>query len=121
MFSLGELSCLPTTSSTNDDLEEHMIELDNIFEYDKLNELLDTVQYYDKLLSQYGYDVKKGEWNTRDFPITQNDKQMEGIKSDVQEFRIAADEYNKYLEYLAEKYDIDFNDIGNCRFIIPNR
>lgn len=117
MFSLEELSCLPTTSSTNDDLDQSILTLHNLFEYNKLNDLHDTVLYYKKLLAQYGYDAKKSDWNVRDFPITQNDKQMDGIRSDVEQYRKAVEEYNKYFEYLAEKYDVDFNKIGEYTFI----
>ena len=35
-----------------------MVELDNISERDKLDDLLDYVLYYDKVLGQYEYDVK---------------------------------------------------------------
>lgn len=98
MFSDKELACLSTTSSTNDDLNKKIIELDSIFEYNRLQELLDTVQYHDKLLSRYGYNTKKDEWNLKKFPITRNDKQMNGIEADVQKFGIAADKYNDQLQ-----------------------
>ena len=59
MFNDKELSFLPTTSSINDDLDDlKIVELDNISERDKLDDLLDHVPYYDKVLGQYGYDVK---------------------------------------------------------------
>jgi hypothetical protein len=119
MFNGKELNCLPTTSSVNDDLKEKIIELDSTFEYNRLTELLDTVQYYDKLLSQYGYDAKKDEWNLRNFPITQNDKQMDGIKTDIQKFGNAADEYNEYFEYLQEKYGKSLDEIHGCIFLPP--
>jgi hypothetical protein len=117
MFSLEELSCLPTTSSTNDDLDQSILTLHNISEYNKLNDLHDTVQYYKKLLAQYGYDAKKGEWDVRAFPVTQNDKQMDGIGYDVEQFNKAVEEYNQYFEYLAEKYGMDFNKVDDYGFI----
>lgn len=117
MFSLEELSCLPTTSSTNDDLDQSILTLHNMFEYNKLNDLHDAVRYYKKLLAQYGYDSKKSDWNVRDFPVTQNNKQMDGIRSDVELYRKSVEEYCKYFEYLAEKYDMDFNKIDEYTFI----
>jgi hypothetical protein len=121
MFNEDELASLPTSSLLSDNLEGNLVELDNIFEYNKLCELRDSVKYYDKLLSQYGYDVEKGEWNRRDFPVTQTDKQMDGIFSDIEKADKAAEEYNEYLDYLCKKYDLDTNKMGKYRFIIPKR
>jgi hypothetical protein len=98
-----------------------MVELDNISERDKLDDLLDYVPYYDKVLGQYGYDVEEGEWNVREFPITRNDKQMDGIKSDIQKAGEAADEYNDYLEYLSQRYGRDVDNIGKHVFVSPLR
>jgi hypothetical protein len=83
--------------------------------------ILDNVRYYDKLLSQLGYDSEKGEWNVREFPITRNDKQMDGIKSDIQKADEAIDGYNEYLEYLMEKYGKDVDKIGKYVFVPPLR
>lgn len=96
---------------------EEIVELESEIEYNKLHDLLDTVQYCDKLLSQYGYDSNRGEWNVKDFPITQHDKQMDGIKSDIEKSRNAVQEYNEYLEYLGEKYDVNFDEIDDCIFL----
>jgi hypothetical protein len=87
-----------------------VLQLDNILEYNKVRELWDQVKYYGKLLSQYGYNQSTGQWNTKLFPVTQTDKQMEGIKSDIETFNEAANDYNKYLEYLEIKYHIDIDD-----------
>jgi hypothetical protein len=122
MFNDKELSFLPTTSSINDNLDDlKMVELDNISERDKLDDLLDYVPYYDEVLAQYGYDVEEEEWNVREFPITRNDKQMDGIKSDIQKAGEAADEYNDYLEYLSERYGRDVDNIGKHVFVSPLR
>jgi hypothetical protein len=116
MFSELELGSLPTTSTFNDDLDE-LVELDDIYEYNRLCELSNTVKYYDKLLSQYGYDARKEIWDTRNFPITQTDKQMDGIRADIQSANKSIDEYNDFLEYLAEKYHVD--EISKCLFLPP--
>jgi hypothetical protein len=114
MFSDHELASLPTSSTLGDKLQRRILILDDKYEYNKLLELFGTVEYYDKLLSQYGYDVQTQEWNLKDFPITQNDKQMDGIKSDIQLADKAAEEYEDYLEYLAEKSHMDINEIKYC-------
>ena len=84
--------------------------LDDIVEYNRVKELGDLVKYHSKLMSYYGFDVTTGKWNTRQFPLTQNDAQMEGINSDIDRYNIAIREYKKYAEHLAEDYCIDIND-----------
>lgn len=113
MFNEKELSCLPTSSSASDEFDKEIVELESEFEYSKLHDFLDTVQYYGKLLSQYGYDSNRNEWNVKKFPITQHDKQMDGIKSDIEKSRNAVQEYYEYLEYLAEIYDVNFDEIDD--------
>jgi hypothetical protein len=53
--------------------------LDDIAEYNRIKELGDLVKYHSKLMSYYGFDIRSGKWNTRLFPITQSDTQLEGI------------------------------------------
>jgi hypothetical protein len=40
---------------------------------------------------------------------------MEGIISDINRSQKVVEEYNRYLEYLARKYDADINEEG-CIF-----
>jgi hypothetical protein len=86
-----------------------IVKLDNIVEYNKLKELADLVKYHSKLMSYYGLDLKTGKWNTKQFPVTQTDAQMEGINSDINTFNKAVRECNKYGEFLAKKYCIDID------------
>lgn len=116
IFSDNELNCLPTSSSASDEFDKEIVELNSEFEYNKLHDLQDTVLYYDKLLFQYGYDSKKDQWDMKRFPVTRTDRQMEGIKSDIDNAHKAVEEYNQYLEYLARKYDLDINEEG-CIFL----
>ena len=116
MFSERELASLPTSSTLGDKLKRSILIIDDKHEYNKLLELFDAVEYYDKLLSQYGYDAKNRKWNLKDFPTTQTDKQMDGIKSDIQLADKASEEYEDYLEYLAEKSHIDIHEIEYCVF-----
>lgn len=99
-FSTGLISCSCFLDSSFLDISING-GVDSIFEYNRLHELLDTVRYYNKLLSQYGYNAKKNEWNLKRFPITQNDKQMDGIKADIKKFGIAADEYNGHSIWMS--------------------
>ena len=79
-----------------------IVKLDNIVEYNKLKELADLVKYHSKLMSYYGLDLKTGKWNTKQFPVTQTDAQMEGIISDINTYNKAVRECNKYGEFLAK-------------------
>jgi hypothetical protein len=83
---------------------------DDIVEYNRIKELGDLVKYHGKLMSYYGFDVKSGKWNTRLFPITQSDAQLEGIQSDVERYNNAVRDYNIYAEHLAKEYCIDIYD-----------
>jgi hypothetical protein len=84
--------------------------LDDIVEYNRVKELGDLVKYHSKLMSYYGFDVITGKWNTKQFPVTQNDAQMKGINFDIERYNKAIREYNKYAEHLAKDYCIDIND-----------
>ena len=75
-------------------------------EYDKLKELRDTVHYYSKIVESYGYDPHTGEYDTKKFPITKEDKQKENIDKDFDNFDQALEEYNEYLKELIKKYNI---------------
>ncbi|HEU4822825.1 MAG TPA: hypothetical protein VFS97_05310 [Nitrososphaeraceae archaeon] len=76
--------------------------LGDIAEYNRIKELGDLVKYHSKLMSHYGFNVKSAKWNTRVFPVTQNDAQLEGIQSDVERYNNAVKNYNKYAEQLAQ-------------------
>ena len=84
--------------------------LDDIAEYNRIKELGDLVKYHSKLMSYYGFNIKSGKWNTRLFPVTQTDAQIEGIQLDIERYNNAVRNYNKYAEYLAKKFCIDIYD-----------
>jgi hypothetical protein len=79
----------------------------NKTEHDRIRDLNDCVIYYNKPVSQYGFHPKTGEFNPKLFPVTQNDAQMEGIRSDVDTLNKAISELNEYKAYLARKYNLD--------------
>jgi hypothetical protein len=80
------------------------VTLDDIVEYNRVKELADLVKYHSKLMSYYGLDLKTGKWNTKQFPVTQTDAQMEGVNSDINTYNKAVRDCNKYGEFLAKKY-----------------
>gem|GEM_PF-4655847 len=43
----------------------------NRTEYNRLTELSDRASYYGKLISQYGFNARTGDWNSKLFPDTQ--------------------------------------------------
>jgi hypothetical protein len=57
-------------------------------------------------MSQYGFDMKSSKWDTKQFPVTKNDKEMRGINSDRLRFNEAVHQYNDYIEYLLRKYHL---------------
>ena len=73
-------------------------------EFDRILELRNTALYYGKLMSFYGFDMKLGTWDTKLFPITKNDKKIEGINSDRLRFNEAVKEYNEFVNQLSKKY-----------------
>jgi hypothetical protein len=84
--------------------------MDDMVKYNRVTELGDLVNYHSKLMSYYGFDVKTGKWDTRHFPVTQNDAQLKGIQSDIQRYNNAVRDYNKYAEHLAKEFCIDIHD-----------
>ena len=82
------------------------ISLNDKREYDKLVDLHSNVEYYEKIVKSYGFDIYNGEFNEKMFPITKEDKQMENIEKDFKNYFKTLSEYNDYLKELIKKYDI---------------
>ena len=74
---------------------------------DRIKDLADTIRYRSKLMACYGFDVQSGKWDNTKFPVTRTDSQMEGLRSDIQKYNDAVQEYNECTEYLASTYGID--------------
>jgi hypothetical protein len=91
-------------------LRRIIVVLDNMIEYNRVRELADLVRYHSKLMSYYGLDLKTGKWNTKRFPATQTDAQIEGINSDIDTYNKAVRDCNKYGEFLAKKYCVDIDE-----------
>lgn len=86
-----------------------IIILENRSEDDRLTELLDSVTYQAKLMSCYSLDTRNGNWGLTKFPVTQTDKQAEGIVSNVQKYNETIHQYNEYATQLEKDYSIDIN------------
>jgi hypothetical protein len=54
-----------------------------------------------------GLDLKTGKWNTKQFPVTQTEAQMEGITSDINTYNKSVRDCNKYGEFLSKKYCVE--------------
>jgi hypothetical protein len=55
-------------------------------------------------MTYYGFDMKSGIWDTKLFPITKKDKEIEGINTDRLRFNDAVKIYNDYVIHLSKKY-----------------
>ena len=86
-----------------------IIILENRSKDDRLTELLDSVTYQAKLMSCYSLDTRSGNWGLTKFPVTQTDKQAEGIVSNVQKYNETLQKYNEYATQLGIDYGIDIN------------
>lgn len=54
--------------------------------------------------------MKSGIWDTKLFPITKKDKEIEGINTDRLRFNDAVKNYNDYVIHLSKKYQL--HDLG---------
>jgi hypothetical protein len=81
--------------------------MDDIVKYNRVTELGEVVKDHSKLMSYYGFDPKSGKWDSKLFPVTQNDAQLEGIQKDIERYNNALRDYNKYAEHLAKELQID--------------
>jgi hypothetical protein len=75
-------------------------------EYDKLVELQSILKYNSKIVKSYGYDPYTGDIDTKKFPITKEDKQMDTIANNFKNYFNTISEYNDYLKELIKKYNI---------------
>jgi len=61
-------------------------------------------------MTYYGFDMKSGIWDTKLFPITKKDKEIEGINTDRLRFNDAVKNYIDYVIHLSKKYQL--HDLG---------
>ncbi|MGI9011056.1 MAG: hypothetical protein ACR2F1_07700 [Nitrososphaeraceae archaeon] len=75
-------------------------------EYDKLADIQDTLEYYEKIMKNYGYDPHTGEYNEKMLPEPKEEKQKKNIAKDFKAYFKTLDEYADFLKELIKKYDI---------------
>ena len=75
-------------------------------EYDKLADIQDTLEYYAKIVKNYGYDPSTGEYNEKMLPEPKEDKQKKNIDKDFKAYFKTLDEYTDFLKELIKKYNI---------------
>lgn len=76
-------------------------------EYDKLADLQDTLEYYGKIMKNYGYDPHTGDFNEKMLPEPKEDKQKKNISKDFKAYFNTLDEYAQCLKELIKKYKIN--------------
>jgi hypothetical protein len=81
-----------------------IIHVDNVQDYNRLQDYLKSIRYREKLMKQYGYDEMTEEFNYKLFPVPKEDRELAGIRKDIDDFFKLLGEYNDYLRYLAQKY-----------------
>jgi len=82
-----------------------IIRVDNLYDYNRLEDYGNSLRYYEKLMKQYGYDVITEEFNHKLFPVPKQDRELVGIKKGIDDFFKLLGEYNDYIQYLVQKYD----------------
>ena len=75
-------------------------------EYYELADLQSTLEYYEKIMKNYGYDPHTGEYNEKMLPEPKEDKQKKNIAKDFKAYFKTLDEYADFLKELIKKYDI---------------
>jgi len=97
--------------------------LNDIKEYDKLSELQNTLDYYEKIVRSYGFDIYTCEFNHKVFPITKEDEQIKTISNNIDNYFEVLREYDEYLKVLIKKYNIrpSGNTLKRVAFNIKNR
>ena len=82
-------------------------------EYDKLADIQDTLEYYIKIVKNYGYDPKTGEYNEKMLPEPKEEKQKKNIAKDFKAYFNQLYEYAECIKELIKKYDIKPPSNGN--------
>jgi hypothetical protein len=82
-------------------------------EYDKLADIQNTLEYYAKIVKNYGYDPHTGDFNKKMLPEPKEEKQKKNIAKDFKAYFKTLDEYADFLRELIKKYDIKPPSEGN--------
>jgi hypothetical protein len=82
---------------------EIIIRVDNA-EYNKVQDYENSLRHHETLMKQYGYDDSIDDFNYKLFPVPKTDKQLEGIRKDINGYIKLQKEYDEYVICLAKKY-----------------
>ncbi len=83
-----------------------LIFLNDKKEYDKLADLQNILEYYGKIMKNYGYDPQTGDFDEKMLPEPKEEKQKKSIAKDFKSYFKTLDEYADFLKELIKKYDI---------------
>ena len=83
-----------------------LIFLNDKKEYDKLADIQSTLEYYTKIVKNYGYNPHTDEYNEKMLPEPKEEKQKKNIAKDFKAYFKTLDEYAECLKELIKKYNI---------------
>ena len=87
-----------------------IIHVDNVQDHDTIQYYHDVLENHKKLMKQYGYDEITEEFNHKLFPVPKSDKELEGIRKDIDDFFKLLDKYNEFIRYLVQKYHVNIGE-----------
>ena len=87
-----------------------IIHVDNVQDHDTIQYYHDVLENHKKLMKQYGYDEITEEFNRKLFPVPKSDKELEGIRKDIDDFFKLLDKYNEFIRYLVQKYHVNIGE-----------
>lgn len=88
------------------------IRLHKLSEYNYLLDLCDNIKRLEILLKRYGFDDESDSFIRENFPVPRSDKELEGIKNDIDNFNNEVKNSYKYLEDLAARQGKKLSSIG---------
>ncbi|MGD1837270.1 MAG: hypothetical protein ACPKPY_04340 [Nitrososphaeraceae archaeon] len=83
-----------------------IISLKDKKEYDILQDLVNSLEYYGTIIDSYGLENTKDEFNEQLFFTVQDDNHLKNIIKDIKTYNKIVIEYKDYLKYLIKKYNI---------------
>ena len=87
-----------------------IIHVDNVQDHGTLQYYHDVLKNHKKLMKQYGYDEITEKFNYKLFPVPKSDKELEGIRKDIDDFFKLLDKYNEFIRYLVQKYHVNIGE-----------
>ena len=76
-------------------------------EYDMLNDLKNSLEYYEDIIDSHGFSITNiSEFIEELFPAMKDDRQLKNIIKDIGTYNKIVIEYKDYLKFLIKKYNI---------------